>query len=337
MEIKNYCPYCKLHCGTLHDIKKHLLTMKHKNNSNNDVDINNYINPIYKCFKCDTIYKNRSSFNKHNKAKHTVKESTPTKINCKDTDKINDEQGSLAYDIAITLGKDKMMCYLNQIKDRETKLKEKETEIKKIYEVENEFHKKVVETSGQLIGRSMNMMNYAIKHFKETPKLLALEGASAKELLKYESNDGKITRKIENNELPERIAKLNELSLLPKHIGNNIVTHYKKSDPSQQSLWVSDVSRTKFIVRDDEWKKDDNGIKINKNIITPVLEEVLHVMSEYRRDHHDKIGHMTPAEEAKYVDITKQSHDIYDNVRKGKIGKDILKHMTPYFSMDRKN
>jgi hypothetical protein len=166
--------------------------------------------------------------------------------------------------------------------------------------------------------------------------LLTLDKASARELLKYESKDGQITRTINNGELPERIAKLNELSLLPKHIGNNIITHYKKDDPMQQSLWVSDASRAKFIVKDDEWKKDDKGIKINKNIILPILDEVITVMNEYRKNHHNKIGQMTPEEEGKYVDIMTQSYNIQSNVKKGKISKDIIKHIIPYFSLNRK-
>jgi hypothetical protein len=351
MEIQKYfCVYCDFADNNLYNLKCHLATKKHINISNNDTQIKNYTKTVYKCIECHKIYKNKSGFYKHAKLKHNVSEKQPIKISTTDKKLINEKNdndgiGNLAYDIAINLGKDKLIDYLKQIdqlkesKNEEIKdiYKIKDEEIKNIYKTENDFHKKVVETSGQLIGRSMNMLNYAMQHFKETPKLISLDKTSARELLKYESRDGQITRKIENDKLPERIAKLNEMALLPKHIGNNIVAHYKKDDQTQQSLWVTDASRAKFIVRDNEWKKDDKGIKINKDIIVPILDEVVTVMNEYRKDHHNKIGHMTPEEEGKYVDIMTQSHNIQSDVNKGKTSKEIIKYIIPYFSMNRKS
>jgi hypothetical protein len=343
-----FCGHCNFADNNSHIFKRHISTKKHVKLSNNDICIKNYTKTVYKCTECDKIYKNKSGFYKHAKLKHNTSDEQPVKTQNDKKNNVNNDNdgiGNLAYDIAINLGKDKMICYLKQIDQlKETKNEEikdiykiKDEEIKNIYKTENDFHKKVVETSGQLIGRSMNMLNYAMQHFKETPKLISLDKTSARELLKYESRDGQITRKIENDKLPERIAKLNEMALLPKHIGNNIVAHYKKDDQTQQSLWVTDASRAKFIVRGNEWKKDDKGIKINKDIIVPILDEVITVMNEYRKEHHNKIGHMTPEEEGKYVDIITQSHNIQSDVNKGKTNKEIIKYIIPYFSMNRKS
>jgi hypothetical protein len=205
-----------------------------------------------------------------------------------------------------------------------------------IYKKENEYHKRVAENAGKLIDKSMNMLTYAMTNFSDAPRLECLDKETARNMLKYESKDGEIISRFKDENLAEKIATIDSFNRLPEHLGNNIVTHYRKKDQTKQSLWVADASRMKFIMKDDEWKNDNKGVKISKQIINPLLDEVINIMENYRTIKADKINEMSGFERDKYAEVVMHSLNIQTNVRKGKTNKDIIKYIIPYLLVNGK-
>jgi hypothetical protein len=342
MEFIYYCKYCEFDGKTLYGIKRHIMTAKHIKTSNNDIAIKNYDRIIYKCDECNKFYRTKSNINKHitscHKKDDTEVESEITDM--RSDDDSDSELDDLIFDSALKMkNKDKCKKMLKLYFNRETKTKNREIEltakINDIYENENRFHKKVVENAGQLVGKSMNMLTYAVQHFKDTPKLEILDSTTARKLLKHEVDNGK-KDKINNDQIAEYIAKISEAKILPKHLGNTLVCHYKKDDPDHQSLWTTDVSRMKFIAKTtDGWIKDNNSDMINKAIIIPLLKEVSKIMDEYCNERMSHISKMTGREEAKYVEVSEQRINIKSDIINEKLNKAILKHIAPCFLMQK--
>jgi hypothetical protein len=99
---------------------------------------------------------------------------------------------------------------------------------------------------------------------------------------------------------------------------------------------VADASRMKFIMKDDEWKNDNKGVKISKQIINPLLDEVINIMENYRTTKADKINEMSEFERDIYNKVVMQSLNIQTNIRKGKTNKDIIKYIIPYLLVNGK-
>lgn len=68
--------------------------------------------------------------------------------------------------------------------------------------------------------------------------------------------------------------------LLDQFIGDFIVDEYKKNNPAKQQIWLSNIQKLTFVVRqvlnntDHIWLKDFNGICVINHVIRPILQEV---------------------------------------------------------------
>jgi hypothetical protein len=335
MNIGYYCKHCDFYGKTKFFINQHLTTKKHILLSNNDTCFDNYNKLVYNCNICNKIYSSKSNINKHINNAHKMPECKPEKKNT--TDKFKD----VIIDMALKtedkkMGRQMVEIYIDsQLQKKDLEI-EFTTKIKDIYENENEFHKKVAVNAGEMVNKTMNMFTYAMKNFKETPKLEMLDSNIAKKLLKYESTSEKIQKELNDDEIAEYIARISEAKILPKHLGKTLVSYYKKEDPNRQSLWTTDINRMKFITKsDDGWLKDNNGDIINRNIIIPLLKEVVKVMDKYCNDRMKHIDKMTHNEEAKYVEVSEQRINIKSNIINEKLNKAIIKQIAPYLIMQK--
>jgi hypothetical protein len=347
VEYKYYCKYCDYVENVLCNIKKHICTQKHKDQSNNDVDIDNYIISVYTCAKCNKTYKNKQTVSSHIKNCHSTLATEEEIQNVVEDDNFS----VIIQEIAGVLDKKKFECFFQNFINGKVN-----SRLANFYKGELEFQKKsIIESmnnksisinnksismnnkSISMNNKSMNMLNYAMTYFKDAPKLEHLDQKTAREMLMYESENGKIIKTHTDENLPKIIAKINEMDRLHEHLGNNIVTRYKKDDPNKQSFWVSDVSRKKFIVnKDDTWKTDNKGVEINKYIINPLLDEVIDIMDTYCKSKSCDIDAMTKEEKNTYADIEKQLLEIKANKGKGKIKKSIIINIMPHFTIDQK-
>jgi hypothetical protein len=66
--------------------------------------------------------------------------------------------------------------------------------------------------------------------------------------------------------------------LLANYLGDFIISHYKKENPAEQSMWTSDTSRLTYIIKElisqnkTSWNPDKRGIKTKGCIIEPFLD-----------------------------------------------------------------
>ena len=129
---------------------------------------------------------------------------------------------------------------------------------------------------------SVSALNYVIQNHKKAPPLQQLDQKKAKNLLKFKDNDEPFV----NDELVELLIYNFKKKNLDKCIGDMLLKHYKKNDPSEQSIWNSDTSRLTFLIKDivgdkSEWVTDKKGVKLIKYVIKPVLELIIYLSKEY--------------------------------------------------------
>jgi hypothetical protein len=284
--------------------------------------------------KCGDVYSCISSINKHQKKCINTTNSV-IENNDKDTEFTDMIMESILKIKDIEKGKEMMKCFVKKEANIQSKNKELEltAKINNIYENENKFHKSVVESAGQIVNKTVNMLTYAVQNFKDTPKLEMLDSVTARKLLKHEANDGKNG----DTQIAEYIAKISEAKILPKHLGNTLVAHYKKDTLKHQSLWTTDVNRIKFIVRTaDGWIKDNNNELIDKIMITPLLKEVSKVMDEYCIERIKHLDKMTKIEEDRYVEVSEQRINIKGEILNDKLNKAVMKFIAPCFVLQKR-
>jgi hypothetical protein len=113
----------------------------------------------------------------------------------------------------------------------------------------------------------MDALTFLMTHRKNAPELRKLIHKKAQELL---TNGAK---------LYIHLLHHNEEKTLDKYIGEIILTHVKKKNPDEQSIWNSDVSRLTFLIREivDEsptWLRDPKGAAFNEKIIVPIINVI---------------------------------------------------------------
>jgi hypothetical protein len=136
------------------------------------------------------------------------------------------------------------------------------------------------------------------------------------------------------------------LKKLPEWIGNIIIKVYKKENPFDQNIWVTDNSRFSYVIFDviedasgkkSEWITDKSGTKITEKIIAPTLEllqEMLELYLEETRDIYLQYDNMEMEEISRYSNNKQKTFDIVKEIKDEFLHKDVLKFITPFFSTD---
>ena len=321
MEPVYYCKHCKFCTKTVKFMKQHILTKKHSKLSNNDECIDNYNKQQYKCLECHRISNVKSNIVKHIKTIHSIEKKNKTTEFIDILEKMPDKSESFRLLKVFLASKDE--------------IREKDNEIKQIYKEENEYHKKLANNAGNIVDKTISAFTHAVTNYKDAPRLKLLDSKTANKLLCQEKINGKIV-KLDNNKTAEYIAKLSEQKILPKHLSNTLIEQYKMGDPREQSVWTTDASRMKMIVKmDDSWIRDGNGKIINEHMIVPLINEMVRIIDQYNTSNGMNIGKMTRAQELKYAEVAMRILDIKLDVSSERINKEILKCIMPEFIMKR--
>jgi hypothetical protein len=229
-----------------------------------------------------------------------------------------------------------LKLFLDTKTELDNETKRREDEIKQIYKDENEYHKKLANNAGEIVNKTISAFTCAVNNYKDAPKLKYLDSKTANRLLCQEKTKGKIV-KLDNDRTAEYMAKLSEQKILPKHLSNTLVEQYKSCNPKEQSLWTTDASRMKMIVKmNDNWIRDSNGKIVNEHMIIPLLNEMIKIIDKYNTSKGVNIDEMTPEQEMKYAEVAMRILDIKSDVSSERINKEILKCLMPEFIMKRK-
>jgi len=124
-----------------------------------------------------------------------------------------------------------------------------------------------------------------------------------------------------------------------------LVQYYKKDDPTQQSVWSSDISRLTYIVKESLenkksiWNHDYKGIKTKKCIIDPLLQHVKKYIENYWSENVDDkpnkkkdIDVDALNKRQKKFNIT---YAIETDIDSGALGNEIIKYIASYLHLDK--
>ena len=246
------------------------------------------------CNICRRSYSSVASYKKHKNKYH------------------NDTENNKLKTIIIESNKE----LTNNIKGE---IKEEMKEVKEKIEESNNNVKKALNKASSLIA-------YLMKHHASTPPLKKLNKTDTIKLLRSsycypeKKNDYslqvEIIRQIKNGTF---IKKLSKIIL-------NILNH---DQPKNQPIYNTDCNRNHYVIKTrTKWNEDKAGVKFSSYIVTPLLQYIREIISDYRINIEKKI------ENEPYDQTT---NDSYSDALKVELDliyeaplNDILTKLSPY-------
>lgn len=129
-------------------------------------------------------------------------------------------------------------------------------------------------------------------------------------------------------------------------IGDLITNYYQKKNPLDQQVWVGDLNRIKFIIRQPAekdiglWKSDESGMLFNKLIVTPIVHyfgvqvhEFVSYLLTILYEHNDNIGDSERSVIDKYIQMGQL---LLKKIKEGKTQDQIIKYSKKFFKLDTK-
>lgn len=128
--------------------------------------------------------------------------------------------------------------------------------------------------------KNLNIITYVNQKYNDAQPIEMLQYNTIYKMLDVKD--------IGNYSLEDIIAFHSKKYNLDQFLGEIIVNAYKKTDPTKQQFWTSNIKKLTFLVRqilnktDIVWLKDSNGVCITKHIIEPLLAEIKILMKDYQ-------------------------------------------------------
>jgi hypothetical protein len=213
-----------------------------------------------------------------------------------------------------------------------------------------------VETSlenAKNVGKSMNMMKYAMVHFKDAPPLLSLDQNQVFEMLEYdqikvkEPNKPVKPKDEVNDEYITQVLYNYENKAMDSFFGNFIVNFFNTEEMKDRKFWTSDVSRLSFIIMqvvnregEREWNHDKTGKKFVDLVIDPMFDEVVKLLDEFVNNKQKWIDenfgkvYISPSRMTHLMHVQQLAKELQIDIKYGKFTKDILKFVAPNFNFD---
>jgi hypothetical protein len=315
---------------------------------------------VYYCSRCQYKTKDPSNWNRHKKTKkHKAKSTKNTEIPPINrpihTDNSDFSRKKKSYMCAFCFmgysRKDSMkrheaQCSMKIIKEKDDMLDKKdfllgvkEKELMK-YEEELHYFKQLVQLSSKSDNKDISTFKYINDTYSDADPLKAItyEEFTENNDIQFVEGDNDY-----DEQLIEDILYSYRHKTLPSYIGKVIIRIYKKDDPSEQSLWNTDESRLKYMVRKnirkniDRWTTDKKGVYTIEKIIKPITDKIKNLMNDYYEKYclPTETSGFSWEEQSKIMrdreDITKL-HVMIDDER---INKDVLKYISPFFHAEK--
>jgi len=201
---------------------------------------------------------------------------------------------------------------------------QKKENIKQLKNANNDklYFQEIHKTSIATANNSVNALTYLTQNHKKTPELKKLTQEGVKKLLSYEKK------------LYEYLLFNSGEGKLANYIGDIILKHVVTDDPEDQPVWITDVARLTYLIRDlvnnkQKWKKDTNGVKITRYVIDPILSYI----DEYMTEHLNKVRLKVPTtlgDQDEHMRIQGSILSVIRALKGKKFTKTILLHMAPY-------
>ena len=224
---------------------------------------------------------------------------------------------------------------------------------------ENEFHKRLINSAGGLIQKTMNTMSYLLLNYNNAPCLTHLSDYSI------------ISKNIDY--LVNDLIHYHRKNKLDKHIGDFIVQQYKKKNPELQSIWSSDVDRLNYFIRElindtnqtepkikaivdknnnknkiikndtgtdikFQWVVDKKGIKVTEYIIDPLLNYIGNINTNYLQQKNKEINEKFNIQnDMKILEDLQVVASISCDIKNKTLSQNINKYIAPHFYLEKVN
>jgi len=285
------CNICNYNTLRIDNLLRHYKTQKHIYNEKNK----NYCNICKKC------YSSIISYNKHNNKYHN---NANTNTNTNTNTNINNSQ-------QIDMSKIKSII-INSNREISDKIDES-----------NRIVNRVVNNA---INKASSLISYLMQYHATTPPLKKLNKNDTINLLKTnykyleENNDYslqiEIIRQIKNGTFIKKISRI----IL------NILNH---KHPQKQPIYNTDCNRNHYVIKTQTtWNEDKAGIKFTSYVVSPILQYIREIITEYRIYIENKINNNSydALLNDAYGDVLKIELDlIYETYL-----NDILTKLSPY-------
>jgi len=321
--MKYICEICDystdIHCN----YQKHMISKKHIEKttkianlpSKNPLMTTNLPSEIvHECMYCDKKYKNNTHLSRHKKT-CTEKQNLIDKYLQKEKEK----------DAVIKELQDKLLCKEDIIKSKDANLKSKDETIL-ILTHETKNLKTMLNCAGTLVEKSTSNLSYLNKHYPNAPAL---------EYITDIVDIPDLHEDLKEDQVVDNIIYEYKNHTLTSFIGDMIVKNYKKTDPTQQSLWNSDNDRLTYMIRSllanesIQWEVDKKGINTTKYIIKPIIDYIKKQLENYiitcevsRKDKTRKLmGSVYKMADCRII---------IANINDGTLADNILKYISPH-------
>jgi hypothetical protein len=192
-------------------------------------------------------------------------------------------------------------------------------------------HNTVLKECGKIATKSIDGMSNALKYananFTNAPVLTPVENLDF----------------IDSEDIIEDLINSNYKKKLHMHIGDIIISLYKKDNTSDQSFWNTDASRLVYIIRQqietkNVWTKDIDADRIQQLVINPIIkcctklikarkEVVNKYISKNEKYGMDKSLRKKLQERENLIEICTAITD-------SKLNKSIIRYITPKFNIN---
>ncbi|QKF93991.1 zinc finger C2H2-type protein [Fadolivirus algeromassiliense] len=293
----------------------------------------------YECKECKYVSFDKSNYNKHMKSKshnNNISDSIqhvsrlPSKFNCQDCgEKFAYSSGYYRH------RKSRCPNIKKDFNDEQLKTEKLELEVERLKFELNKMNSQLLKyvsqnkpTNTTNNTYNISVKNYIQQNYSDAP---ALEGITDYSKLTFE-----------DNEFIETLAYNYNNNTLHKYLGDFIVGYYSKENPSEQSLWNSDVSRLTYIIKEllannqSNWNHDFKGVKVKSYVINPLLKYIRKCINDYLMTHIDRIK-SGDIEAIRLQEIYIAIHRIKLIIDNSMLADDIVRYIAPKFYMDKRD
>lgn len=375
-----YCEYCNYTTKDKWNFIKHKKTKKHLRNlatfQSRTFSTNNppIIEQNFKK-KIDTYNKHESVNGKHTREPYTIAHICPycgTRYSRSDSlkrhearcvvKKLQDKDNENEMLKRLLEEKDKI------VKEKDKMVKEKDKTIEETTKQKEEYrnyYKQLLEISNNKLNTdNISAFNYIICHYNEADPLKEITYKDYKK-----ARDMKYLRSMPHDEqILEDIFIAYKHKHLHKTLGDIIIKLYCTDDPKKQSLWSTDGSRNKYVVRKQndklcQWIADTKGFYTMDKVVKPLMDHIKDMIEQWVNKHcreneediylefecsSDEDYISSESEENPFAkDLKREKYetkvtecvgiltDLKKDIEKKWIQRKTLKYISPYFSIDK--
>jgi hypothetical protein len=243
----------------------------------------------------------------------------------------------------------------NKCKEKENYLARQEKKVsKKTKDSDITMAMKVAQTAvetsyehAKTAGKSMNMMKYAMVHFKDAPPLFTLDQNQVHQMLEYDQKNTDKPKDEINSDYIMPVLYNYENKVLDEFFGKFIVNYFNTEEMKDRKFWTSDMSRLSFIIMqvvnrlgEREWNHDKSGKKFIDLVIDPMFDEVVKLLEEFVNNKQKWIDenfgkvYIAPSKMTHLMHVQQLARELQLDIKYSKFTKDILKYVAPHFNFD---